>query len=305
MNRHHAPHQDHPHGAHGEGHGHQGGARPDWNRIAPFLERQAEVASPAYADAAAWLGTLVPAQAVRRVLDVGSGPGVVTALLAEAFPAAEAVAVDGAPELLERALERAGSRGLGARVSTLHAELPGDIGSLGRADIIWAGNSLHHLGDQSAALAEFAGLLEPGGLMVLVEGGLPTRYLPRHIGIGRPGLEARLDAVHTDRFGEMRADLSGSEDEPDDWRALLAAAGLTPAGTRTFLTDLPAPASPLVRELAVAHYERLREGLGARIDPDDKATLDRLLDPDDALSLYHRTDLFHLAARTVHTARKG
>ncbi|OKJ65904.1 class I SAM-dependent methyltransferase [Streptomyces sp. CB02261] len=290
----------------GEGHGHHhGGTQPDWNAIAPLLERQAEIASPAYADAAAWLGTLAPAQGVRRILDVGSGPGVVTTLLAEAFPAAEAVAVDGTPELLARALARAGARGLGARVSTVHADLPGGIAGLGRADLIWAGNSLHHIGDQRAALVEFAGLLNPGGLMVLVEGGLPTRHLPWHIGIGRPGLQARLDAVIADRFGEMRADTPGAKDEPDDWRALLTAAGLTPAGTRTFLTDIPAPVSPVVRELALAHYERLRDRFGARLDAEDRATLDRLLDPSDALSLHHRTDLFHLAADTVHTARKG
>ncbi|MBD0716202.1 class I SAM-dependent methyltransferase [Streptomyces sp. CBMA370] len=306
-----ARHHDHPHGeghgdrhGHGHGHGHHD-THLDWSEMAPLLERQAEIASPAYAEAAAWLGTLAPVQGIRRVLDVGSGPGVVTALLAEAFPVAETVAVDGAPALLARALARAEARGLGARVSTLHAELPEGIAGLGEADLIWAGNSLHHMGDQRAALAEFAGLLNPGGLMVLVEGGLPTRHLPWHIGIGRPGLEARLDAVHAEWFGEMRAELPGSKDEPDDWRALLADAGLTPAGTRTFLTDVPAPVSPVVRELALAHYERLREGVGTRVDADDQATLDRLLDPSDERSLHHRTDLFHLTARTVHTARKG
>ncbi|MFD3568700.1 class I SAM-dependent methyltransferase, partial [Streptomyces sp. NPDC058667] len=253
----------HPHGGqghgpghdHGQGHGpthahgptqahrHEGG-RPDWNEIAPLLERQAEIASPAYADAAAWLGTLAPAQGVRRILDVGSGPGVVTAVLADAFPAAEAVAVDGTPELLARALARAEARGLGARVSTVHAELPDGIAGLGRADLIWAGNSLHHIGDQRAALEEFAGLLNPGGLMVLVEGGLPTRHLPRHIGIGRPGLEARLDAAHTDAFSEMRAELPGAQDEPEDWRALLAGGGRTPPRPPPLVTHRAPPRSP-------------------------------------------------------------
>ncbi|MFB7590734.1 class I SAM-dependent methyltransferase [Streptomyces sp. NPDC056169] len=312
MSQHRASHQGHDHGQdHGHGHGHhhdgthQDSTDLDWNQIGPLLERQAEVASSAYAEAAAWLGTLAPVYGIRRVLDIGSGPGVVTGLLAEAFPVAETVAVDGTPELLVRARDRAESRGLGARVSTLHAELPEAIGTLGEADLVWAGNSLHHIGDQRAALAEFAGILRPGGLIALVEGGLPTRHLPWHIGIGRPGLEARLDAAYADRFAEMRAGTPGSVDEPDDWRALLAAAGLTPAGTRTFLTDVPAPVSPVVRELAVLHYQRVRESFGDRIDADDRKTLDRLLDPADERSLHHRTDLFHLTARTVHTARKG
>ncbi|WP_405859264.1 class I SAM-dependent methyltransferase [Streptomyces sp. NBC_00090] len=307
MSQHRASHHGHDHQqdqGHGHGHRHDG-THLDWNELAPVLEREAEIASPAYLDAAAWLGTLAPVHGVRRILDIGSGPGVVTSLLAEAFPAAETVAVDGTPELLVRARDRAGTRGLGPRVSTLHAELPEDIGTLGEADLIWAGNSLHHIGDQRAALAELAGLLRPGGLIALVEGGLPTRYLPRHIGIGRPGLEARLAAAHADSFSGMRTELPGFKDEPEDWRALLAGVGLTPAGTRTFLTDVPAPVSPVVRELALAHYQRLREGLGERIDPDDRKTLDRLLDPADEKSLHHRTDLFHLTARTVHTARKG
>ncbi|MER7951387.1 class I SAM-dependent methyltransferase [Streptomyces sp. NPDC096079] len=299
---------DGPHSGHGhqQGHGHHhDDTHLDWSEMASLLERQAEIASPAYAEAAAWLGTLAPVQGVRRILDVGSGPGVVTALLAEAFPTAETVAVDGSPELLARAGDRAEARGLAARVSTLHAELPGAIGTLGSADLIWAGNSLHHMGDQGAALAALAARLNPGGLVALVEGGLPRRHLPQHIGIGRPGLEARLDAVHATWFGEMRAELPDAKDEPDDWRALLTAAGLTPAGTRTFLVDVPAPVSPAVRELALAHYGRLRDGLAARLDADDKETLDRLLDPADPLSLHHRTDLFHLTAHTVHTARKG
>ncbi|KQX51083.1 SAM-dependent methyltransferase [Streptomyces sp. Root66D1] len=303
--QHSAGHAAAPGHKHGHGHRHGHDTHLDWNEIAPLLERQAEVASPAYADAAAWIGTLAPVPGVRRVLDIGSGPGVITSLLAQAFPAAETVAVDGTPELLVRATAHAESRGLGARVSTLHAELPEGIAGLGRADLIWAGNSMHHMGDQRAALAEFAGLLNPGGLMALVEGGLPTRHLPWHIGFGRPGFEARVDAAQADWFGEMRADLPGSKDEPDDWRALLAAAGLTPAGTRTFLTDLPAPVSPLVRDLVVAHYTRLQESWGSRFDADDAATLDRLLDPSDELSLHHRTDLYYLTARTVHTARKG
>ncbi|MFH9727304.1 class I SAM-dependent methyltransferase [Streptomyces sp. NPDC017254] len=307
MSQHSASHHDHPHGeGHGHRHTHTHDSTPlDWSTIGPLLEQQAEIAIPAYADAAAWLDTLAPAQGVRRVLDVGSGPGVVTGVLAEAFPAAETVAVDGSPELLARARERAEAHGLAARVSTLHAELPEAIGTLGRADLIWAGNSLHHIGDQRAALVEFAALLNSGGLMVLVEGGLPTRHLPSHLGFGRPGLEARLDAVHADRFADMRAELPGFKDEPDDWRTLLAGAGLTPVGTRTFLTDVPAPVSPVVRQLALAHFERIKEGFGDRIEAADRAMIDRLLDPADDLSLHHRTDLFHLTARTVHTARKG
>ncbi|WP_406863977.1 methyltransferase [Streptomyces sp. HUAS MG47] len=303
---------DHDHG-HSHSHGHTGTHGPhhhdhtdiDWSSMAPLLERQAEVQSSAYAEAAAWLGTLVPVSGVRRVLDVGSGPGVLTCLLAEAFPGAETVAVDGTPELLARASARAEARGLSGRVSTLHAELPEEFAKLGEADVIWAAESLHHLGDQRAALNALAGLLRPGGLLVLVEGGLPARRLPRELGFGRPGLEARLDALSAEWFGEMRAALPGAKAEVDDWRALLASTGLVPAGTRSFLSDIPAPVPPVVREQIVFQFERTSQSVDERLAADDRETLARLLDPADPGSLHHRPDLFQLVARTVHTARKG
>ncbi|MBT2442499.1 class I SAM-dependent methyltransferase [Streptomyces sp. ISL-36] len=283
-------------------HHHDDSTHPDWSEMATLLERQAEIESPLYAEVADWLGTLVPAAGIRRILDVGSGPGVLTSLLAEAFPAAETVAVDSSAPLLERARARAEARGLRGRVTTLLAELPDAIGELGKADLIWAGNSLHHIGDQRAALAAFAERLRPGGLMVLIEGGLPGRHLPSNQGIGRPGLEARLDALSAEWFGRMRAELPDAKEEIDDWRELLSSAGLTPAGTRTFLADAPAPVPPVVREQIVAHYERQRTAYGEGLADDDRTALDRLLDPSEPLSLHRRDDLFRLAARTVHTA---
>ncbi|MEU4266434.1 class I SAM-dependent methyltransferase [Streptomyces sp. NPDC026092] len=301
--------REHTPGQHHHGHDHKGGhhhaTHLDWAAMAPLLERQADIHSPLYTQAAQWLGELVPAVGVRRALDVGSGPGVISALLAEAFPLAEVVAVDSSPELLERALGRAEAKGLTRRLTTLHAELPADFDALGEADLIWAGNSTHHIGDQRAALASFAGLLRPGGLIALVEGGLYARHLPRNIGFGRPGLETRIEAAHADWFAQMRAELPDSKDEADDWRGLLAAAGLTPSGTRTFLTDVPAPLPALHREQIVADFTRLREPLSERLDAEDRASLDRLLDPEDPLSVHRRTDLFMLSASTVHTARKG
>ncbi|MFI9587598.1 class I SAM-dependent methyltransferase [Streptomyces sp. NPDC052236] len=277
----------------------------DWNEMGALLERGAEIQSPLYRQAAAWLGELLPPVGVRRILDIGSGPGVHTALFAEAFPYAEVVAVDATPELLDQARARAERAGFGDRFHTRHAELPDGIGELGEADLIWAGNSLHHIGDQRAALGGFARLLRPGGLLALAEGGLPARHLPRDIGIGRPGLETRLDAVTSEWFTRMRAELPGAKDEVEDWRALQAAVGLTPSGTRTFLLDLPAPVPSGVRDHLVAAFSWQRKMLDGQLADDDAAVLDRLLDPDDPASLFRRPDAYLLTSRTVHTARRG
>ncbi|MCZ7456989.1 class I SAM-dependent methyltransferase [Streptomyces sp. WMMC940] len=291
----------HAHHGHGDGHD---TTHIDWEEFATLLEREAALSLPLYEQIAHWVRDVLPAGSVRRVLDVGSGPGAVGVLLAEVFPQAEVVAVDATPGLLELARARADRAGLGERFGTHVAELPDGIAELGPADLIWASGSLHHVGDQRAALTGLAGLLRPGGLLALLEGGLPARHLPRDIGIGRPGLESRLEAAAATWFADMRAALPGAKPEVENWRALLAAAGLTPALTRSFLLDLPAPVTDAVREGLVSGLSWQRQALAGRLDADDVAVLDRLLDADDEEGLMRRPDCFMLAARTVHTARR-
>ncbi|WP_030983909.1 class I SAM-dependent methyltransferase [Streptomyces sp. NRRL WC-3744] len=300
----HEHHHDTEH-RHGHGHGHGHGTDIDWSEMGPLLESQAELFTPVYEGAMAWLAREVTEPGL--IVDAGSGPGVVTCLFAEAFPGARVVAVDGTGPLLERARARAARQGVADRFDTLTGELPDVLDKLEYpADLLWASRSLHHLGDQRAALTAFAERLAPGGTLALQEGGLPSRFLPRDIGIGRPGLQARLDALEEERFGRMRADLPGSVAETEDWPALLTAAGLEYARTRTFLLDLPAPVSDRARAYVAAHLSRLREGLGDALDADDRATLDRLLDPSDPASVHVRPDVFVLGAYTVHTAvRRG
>ncbi|MCX5267751.1 trans-aconitate 2-methyltransferase [Streptomyces sp. NBC_00199] len=288
--------QGHPHG---HGHGHH--TDIDWAEMAPHLESQAELFTPLYERALSWLGKEVTEPGL--IVDAGSGPGVVSCLFAETFPGARVMAVDGSEPLLRRAGERAARLGYADRFGTLAGELPGVLDELDYpADLLWAGRSLHHLGDQRAALAAFAQRLGPGGTLAIMEGGLPTRFLPRDPGFGRPGLEARLDALEAEWFARMRADLPGSVAETEDWAALLGAAGLKHSRSRSFLLDLPAPASDRARAYVAANLSRLREAFGEELDADDRATVDRLLDPDDEASVHRRSDVYVLAAHTVHTA---
>ncbi|MGC9539327.1 class I SAM-dependent methyltransferase [Streptomyces sp. UG1] len=295
----HHHHDDHA-GHHHTGH-HHDHADIDWAEMAPLLEAQAELFTPLYEHAMAWLAKRQTEPGL--VVDAGSGPGVVAGLLADTFPGARIVAVDGSEPLLERARARAERLGVADRFGTLTGELPDVLDDLDYpADLLWASRSLHHLGDQRAALAAFADRLACGGTLALQEGGLPTRFLPRDIGFGRPGLQERLDVLEAEWFARMRAELPGSVAETEDWPALLTAAGLRPTGTRTFLLDLPAPTTDRARAYAAASLARTREGVGERLDAEDRATLDRLLDPDDKASVHHRPDLFVLAAQTVYTA---
>ncbi len=301
-------HHDTHDSAHEQGHGHGDGhththehADIDWAEMAPHLEAQAELYTPLYRQALGWLAREVTDPGL--VVDVGSGPGVVSCLFAETFPGARVVAADGAEPLLERARARAGRLGFADRFGTLAGDLPGALSELDYpADLMWASQSLHHLPDQRAALAALGGHLAPGGTLAILEGGLPARFLPRDLGTGRPGLQARIRAVEEDAFTEMRADLPDSVAETEDWPAMLTAAGLKHTGTRSFLLDLPAPLSDAAREYVTTSLSRLRERIGGRLDAEDRATLDRLLDPADEAGVHRRQDVFVLVAHTVYTA---
>ncbi|MGW2649286.1 class I SAM-dependent methyltransferase [Streptomyces sp. NPDC001393] len=283
------------------GHGHTHGGDVDWGALAALLEAEAEVCAPAYARALAWLGKEVTEPGL--IVDAGSGPGVIACLMAETFPGARVVAADASEPLLERARARADRQGLADRFDTLAGELPESLAELEYpADLLWASRSLHHLGDQKAALAAFGARLAPGGTLAILEGGLSARYLPRDLGFGRPGLQARLDVLQEARFARMRTELPGAVAETEDWPALLTAAGLKHTGTRSFLLDIPAPVPDGVRAFVVGVLTRTRDIHADALDAEDRATLDRLLDPADPRSVHHRPDVFVLAAHTVHRA---
>ncbi|MFH8988300.1 class I SAM-dependent methyltransferase [Streptomyces sp. NPDC017940] len=303
----------HGHGGHG-GHGH---GDIDWAVMAPVLEQNAEVTAPVYREVAAWLRDVRTVHggegAAERggdpslIVDAGSGPGVVSCLLAEAFPASRVIAADPEEALLARAAARATRLGLANRVGTHRAELPDGLGELAPADLIWAARSVHHVGDQVAALTALADRLAPGGVLAILEGGLAPRSLPRDFGVGRPGLQARLDAANEEWFTRMRAELPGAKETTEHWPALLAAAGLRHVATRSFLLDLPAPLDDAARAHVVATFQRYRDFAAATdstavLTAEDLATLDRLLDPQDEESLHRRADLYLLTAHTVHVA---
>lgn len=266
----------------------------DWAAMADLLELEGETHSPYVRQALDELRDLRP----RRILDIGSGPGVAACRMAEVFPDAEVTAVDGSPELLERAEKRAAR--LGVSLRTKVAAFPAGLAGLGQADLVWSGQVVHHVGDQQDALNRLAGLLEPGGVLAVVEGELPARFLPRDLGFGRPGLQARLDATREDRFAQMRAELPGTVSVVEDWPGMVRAAGLTEVRSKTFLVDHPAPLAEGPRASVTRYLGHRTTMLRDVLDADDLATLDRLLDPTDPAGVANRRDLFLLTAKTVH-----
>lgn len=102
-----------------------------------------------------------------RVLDIGSGTGYLTTLLARAVtPGGEAVGVEPSEAAVTRARRRAVD---GCRFEVGSAlELPMDDGA---ADLVMSSLLLHHLdpGDRPAAIDEMARVLRPGGRMLAAD----------------------------------------------------------------------------------------------------------------------------------------
>lgn len=291
--------------AHDHHHDHVHFSEEDWRRVAEHTEREGEAFLGFVTETAEWVaesGDGGPG-AVSRILDVGSGPGVGTCEWAERFPAADVVAIDGSPAMLERAAARPRSRGLEHRVLTQVAELPGGLAPFaGSADVVWASMSLHHVGDEVGALREMGSCLAPGGVLAIAEFGDPTQLLPLDVGVGRPGLAERVQAASTSWFEAMRDGLEGSVPSAE-LDMMVRAAGLEVIGSRLSRIRLEAPFTPVVRAVATGALQRVRDEFASRLEADDVAALDVLLDESDPRSLAHRPDAFIESSRRLLLAR--
>jgi ubiquinone/menaquinone biosynthesis C-methylase UbiE len=139
-------------------------------RIKDEFTRQADTfaASPAITDMrlAAPLVDAMARHADGSILDVACGPGIVTAALAASVR--EVVALDLTPEMLEKARQRCGERGL-ANV----AFEQGSATALPFADAAFDGVvtrlSIHHFAEARRVLDEIFRVLKPGGTFALAD----------------------------------------------------------------------------------------------------------------------------------------
>jgi SAM-dependent methyltransferase len=268
------------------------------------LEATAAFDRPWVDEAVAWaLGGAPPAAG--PVIDVGCGAGGAACAFAHRVAGdggpPPVVGLDRDPRLVARGRARAEAEGVAGAVGWGI----GEVGRLpvrpGTAGVVWASGVVHHVADQQAALGELAGLLAPGGRLALVEGGLPLRCLPHDVGLGRPGLEARLDEARARWFGDLRAELGGPP-LPYGWPEALARAGLVDVRVRSFVAEATPPLDDTGRGIVAMHLTHAVAELGDRLDADDRATLARLLDPADEAWVGRRTDLVVSAVRTVQVA---
>lgn len=164
--------------------------------------------------AAYLLGELRPDM---RLLDIGCGPGTISADLAQLLPQGHVVAVDLEPEILERAAgvaSRAGVTNLDFAVADIHRlDFPD-----ASFDVVHAHQVLQHVGDPVQALLEMRRVCRPGGLLAVRDSDYAAMaWFPL-----TPGLDGWLDTY--------RRVARANGGEPDAGRRLLTwaqAAGLT------------------------------------------------------------------------------
>jgi SAM-dependent methyltransferase len=242
--------------------------------MADLLDLDAEVLSDYHRDVAEWVSANLTGRA--RVIDVGAGTGTGTFTLARQLPDAEVIALDLDEEMLKHILDQA---------------WPDDLKT---ADLVWAANSLHHMGDPARAVAHIYQMLGPGGLLAVTE----LESFPRFL-TDTPGA-ALEERIHTAMArGRDEAGMHMHE----DWPARFAEAGFLVESERCFVIELqPPPDSPMaasVTRYAMVTLCRARHGLEDKLSASDIAELDAL-----AQALSVRRDLTVRTSRTVWLARK-
>jgi SAM-dependent methyltransferase len=160
------------------------------------------------------IGSLTPGL---TVLDVGCGPGTITADLAALVPDGHVTGVDRAPGIVARARATAAERGLTntdfAVADVQDLDFPDDS-----FDVVHAHQVLQHVGDPVRALAEMRRVTRPGGLVAVRDADYAAMVWHPRV----PGLDDWLDLY------ERVARAGGGE--PDAGRRLRSwalAAGFT------------------------------------------------------------------------------
>lgn len=278
----------------------------DWDEHLQRLREADELNAPEIAELVAQLLH----QTDRTVIEIGAGAGGTAAAFAAALAdsGGSLTIVDSAAQLLAAAGAHAKQVSDRVDLHAVHADAAEDsllealeqAGAPTQADLVFAAFVVHHLPDQLAGLRRLANLVRPGGRLAIVEFGLATKVLPPDVGLGEPGLEARLVAAREEWFWEMRAEMAGSVRMPMGWPKALSEVGLTDVRSWSYLVDRPAPVSGAARAAVLRRLHFLRRDADSRVRPADLAALDQLLDESGEHYAGNRDDVYYLTANTVH-----
>lgn len=180
---------------------------PNWMRVARRL----------------WV--VYPATAAISIVDLGAGTGLLTEVVARAFPAARFVLIDLAAEMLEVARRRFAGDGAADRDAERFLYVVADYAQadlLAGTDAVISGLSVHHLSDRAKArlFARIHAALRPGGVFVNAEQVLgETPGVEREnqhwwlaetkrAGVSDEDLAAAMDRMKADRMAMLGTQLA-------------------------------------------------------------------------------------------------
>ncbi|MEV7099651.1 class I SAM-dependent methyltransferase [Amycolatopsis sp. NPDC051045] len=146
-----------------------------------------------------------------QVLDVGCGPGYLTALAAGAVaPGGSAEGIDASASMIEQARLRRGGAGCSFRVGKAETLAAAD----GSFDVVLSSLMVHHLPEENraGAFAEMFRVLRPGGHLLIAEFRPPRSRLGRHLVGATAGPVMRDNPI--DRLAPMARE-AGFEDVID------------------------------------------------------------------------------------------
>lgn len=210
-----------------------------------------------------------------RVLDLACGDGFYTRRIAERLgPSGRVTGTDNSLAYLAEAEEAATGETPRATIDFVAAAVdrlpfPTDV-----FDLVWCAQSLYALPDPVAAVRHIARVLQPGGLVVVLENDTLHQVLlpwPVH-------LELPL------RAAELRAFQAGGRSASKYYvgrrlPAILAAAGLEPLRMTTYAFDRQAPLGIAERGLLQRYLEEVADRVAPYLDSVLLQEFQRLVDP--------------------------
>ena len=257
--------------------------------MAEILDLDAEVLGEYHREVIAWVTADISGKA--RVIDVGAGTGTGALALARQLPDAEVIALDVAAQMLDSIQGKARALGVADRVRTVQADLdqpwPEDLGP---ADLVWAANSLHHMGDPARAVGQIYATLRSGGVLAVTELDSFPRFLPDPAGAA---LEERIHAAMARARDEAGMHMH------EDWPARFAEAGFTVEAERRFDVVLNPPLPAAATRYAQLTLHRAQDNLDGKLGADDLADIDAVI-----AAIPSRDDLTVRTSRTVWLARR-
>ena len=140
----------------------------------------------------------------RRVLDIGCGPGALTATLLERWPSAEILGIDSSPEMIELAQRRAVSNRLRFALADVQSWQPDRP-----YDLILSNACLHWIEDHASLLRRLVSMLNDGGVLAFQ---VPANH-------GKPS-HAILDEICTsERWRQVLGDVRQNHVQSPEWYA--------------------------------------------------------------------------------------